>query len=105
MYQGRHYKQQKFDADYARELIRQIPDDASVCAATMFVPHLAMRDWIEDFAWTTNTGAEYVLITDHYFGFERDGQPLFGNRDEYEVLSTDGTLYLLRRIQPSIDAK
>ena len=100
VYQGRHYEQKKFDADYARELIKQIPDDATVCAATMFVPHLAMRDWIEDFAWTTNTTAEYILITDHYFGFLRDGKLLFGNRDEFETLSTDGTLYLLRRKQP-----
>ena len=100
VYQGRHYEQKKFDADYARELIRQIPDDATVCAATMFVPHLAMRDWIEDFAWTTNTNAEYVLITDHYFGFLRDGKLIFGNQDEFEVLSTDGNLYLLRRRQP-----
>ena len=100
VYQGRHYEQKKFDAKYARELIKQIPDDATVCAATMFVPHLAMRDWIEDFAWTTNTNAEYVLITDHYFGFLRNGKLLFGNRDEFETVSTDGTLYLLRRKQP-----
>ena len=100
VYQGRHYEQKKFDADYARELIKQIPDDATVCAATMFVPHLAMRDWIEDFAWTTNTNAEYILITDHYFGFLRNGKLLFGNRDEFETVSTDGTLYLLRRKQP-----
>jgi uncharacterized membrane protein len=97
VYQGRHYKQKNFDAKYVRELINQIPDDATVCAATMFVPHLAMRDWIEDFAWTTNTGAEYILITDHYFGYLRDGKLLFGNRDEFEVVATDGTLYLLKR--------
>ena len=98
VYQGRHYEQENFDVHYAYQLIHQIPDDASVCAATMFVPHLAMRDWIEDFAWTVNTDAEYVLITDHYFGFERNGKPMFGNRDKYEVVSTDGTLYLFRRI-------
>ena len=100
VYQGRHYEQKKFDAKYARELINQIPDDATVCAATMFVPHLATRDWIEDFAWTTNTNAEYILITDHYFGFLRDGKLMFGNRDDFEVVATDGTLFLLRRKQP-----
>ncbi len=99
VYQGRHYEQKKFDARYARELIRQIPNDATVCAASMFVPHLAMRDWIEDFAWTTNTSAEYVLITDHYFGFSRKGKLVFGNRDEFEVVDTDGTVFLLKRIR------
>ena len=99
VYQGRHYEQAQFDARYARELIRQIPDDASVCVSTVFVPHLALRDRIEDFAWTTNTLAEYVLITDSYFGYERDGKPIFGNRDEFEVVATDGTLYLFRRKQ------
>ena len=29
--------------------------------------------------------------------FEMDGKLLFGNRDEFEVMATDGTLYLLKR--------
>ena len=100
VYQGRHYEQKAFDANYARELIRQIPDDASVCAASMFVPHLALRDRVEDYAFTVNTTAEYVLITDHYFGFKKNGKLMFGNRDEFDLVSTDGTLYLFRRKQP-----
>ena len=100
VYQGRHYEQKSFDAAYARELINQIPDDAYVCAATMFVPHLALRHHIEDFASNRNTGAEYVLITKPYFDISQFGVPIFGNRDNFETIATDGTLYLLHRKQP-----
>lgn len=100
IYQGRHYEQKSFDAAYARELINQIPDDAYVCAATMFVPHLALRHHIEDFASNRNTGAEYVLITKPYFDISQFGVPIFGNRDNFETIATDGTLYLLHRKQP-----
>ena len=67
VYQGRHYQQRKFDAKFARELIRQIPDDASVSAAAMFVPHLALRDDIFDLDNRPNPGADFVLITEPYF--------------------------------------
>lgn len=97
IYQGRHYEQSRFDADYARELIRQIPDDAYVCASTMFVPHLALRHYIEDFVSCPNTGAEYVLITKPYFESRRDGQIIFSNRDDFETVATDGTIFLLKR--------
>ena len=100
VYQGRHYEQKSFDAAYARELINQIPDDAYVCAATMFVPHLALRHHIEDFASNRNTEAEYVLITKPYFDISQFGVPIFGNRDDFETIATDGTLYLLHRKQP-----
>ncbi len=100
IYQGRHYRQNNFDAAYARELINQIPDDAYVCAATMFVPHLALRHHIEDFESNKDTGAEYVLITKPYFDISRFGVPIFGNRDSFETIATDGTLYLLHRKQP-----
>ena len=100
VYNSRHYEQRKFDVHYARELIRQVPDDAYICAASMFVPHLALRERVEDFAWNPDTGADYVLIPKDYFDLARDGKPMFGNRDEFEVVATDGTLYLLRRIYP-----
>ena len=97
VYQGRHYEQSKFDADYARQLMNMIPDDAYVCAASMFVPHLALRERIEDFGSTKNTQAEYVFITEHFFLLEREGELLFCNRDDFETLATDGNLYLLHR--------
>jgi len=100
VYQSRHYQQKDFDTKYARELIAMIPDDASVCAAPMFVPHMAFRRHIEDFSSTKNTQAEYVLITEHYFLFQKNKVLLFGNRNDYETVATDGTLFLLHRKQP-----
>lgn len=100
VYQGRHYEQKKFDADYARELIGQIPDDAYVCASSMFVPHLALRDHVEDFASCKNTDAEYVLITAKDFEYKVWGKLWFGNQEDFDTIATDGTLYLLRRKQP-----
>lgn len=97
IYQGWHYRQIQFDTHFARRLINEIPEDAYVCAASMFVPHLALRDYVEDFVWCKDTGADYVLITEPYFNCQRKGEPVFGNRDEFEVLETDGTVYLLKR--------
>ena len=62
-----HYHQEDFDVRYARHLIKQIPQDGYVSAASMFVPHLALREQIEDFAWNKDTEAEYVLIPQSYF--------------------------------------
>ena len=100
VYQDRHYKQSAFDVRYARELIRQIPDDASVCAASMFVPHLALRDHIGDFYYSRNMGADYVLITKPYFDHKVHGTLWFDNRDDFETVATDGTIYLLKRVAP-----
>ncbi len=97
VYQARHYRQDNFDSDFARQLMDKIPEDAYVCATSMFVPHLALRDRIEYFEATKNTQAEYVLLTEHYFGYLRKGELMFGNRDEYETVATDGNVYLLQR--------
>ena len=100
VYQGRHYEQKNFDVHYAYEVIDMIPDDASVCAITPFVPHLAMRDDIQNFANTRNIKTDYVLMTEPYFEYEREGVLVLKNRNEYETVATDGTIYLLRRIVP-----
>jgi len=100
VYQGRHYKQSRFDAQYARELIRQIPDNASVAAASMFVPHLALRDEIYDLGYRPNPHADYVLITQDCFDKMVHWKKAFPDRDAYETVATDGTIYLLRRKQP-----
>ena len=100
VYQGRHYEQKDFDVHYAYEVIDMIPKDASVCAITPFVPHLAMRDEIRNFANTRNIKTDYVLMTKPYFIYEREGVLVLKNRNEYETVATDGTIYLLRRIVP-----
>ena len=98
IYQGRHYQQKNFDADYARQLIKQIPDDASVCAGRMFVPHLVARPEIYDFyAVAPHVRADYMLLSSNYLDLERNGQLLFYYRDEYETVSTDGTVFLLKK--------
>lgn len=97
VYQGRHYEQKEFDVNYARELIKMIPEDASVSVSSMFVPHLAMRDNIQNYANATKIDADYVLITEHYVNFERKGKVLFTNRSEYETVASDGRLHLFRR--------
>ncbi len=97
VYQGRHYEQKRFDARYARELISQIPNDASVCAASMFVPHLALREKIYDLGNRPNPHADYVLITQPYFDVTVYWKKAFPDRDAYETVATDGTIYLLRR--------
>lgn len=98
VYQGRHYQQKDFDIDYARQLMEMIPDDASVCAGRMFVPHLALRPEIYDYyAVAPHVRADYVLIPVEYLEMTRGGKPLFYYRDEYEMVATDGTLTLFRR--------
>ena len=97
IYQGRHYEQKKFDATYARQLIKQIPDDASVSAASMFVPHLVLRENIYDLDSRPNPNADYVLITQPYFDVTVYWKKAFPDRDAYETVATDGTIYLLRR--------
>ncbi len=100
VYQGRHYEQRDFDVQYAYELIKMIPDEASVCAAPGFVPHLAMRNVIKDFSVMRKVDTDYVLITDFYFSYKRDDVLVLKNRSEYETVATDSTIYLLRRIVP-----
>lgn len=98
IYQGRHYEQKNFDVHFAYEVIKQIPDDASVCAATAFVPHLALRAEIYDFfSRAGHVSADYVLITEPYFNYGLKDRPIFSNRDDYETVATDGTVFLLKR--------
>lgn len=101
VYQGRHYEQKGFDVRYARELIHMIPEDATVSAATMFVPHLALRDHIQNYANANGTiDAEYILLTEHYVNYLRKGKLVFTNRSDYETVASDGAIHLLHRIQP-----
>ena len=100
IYQKRHYEQPLFDAKFAKELIRQIPGDASVCAVTEFVPHLALRSEIYDFfSVGDKVSADYVLIQKDHFDYKIGHRLIFANRNDYEIVSTDGTLYLLKKKQ------
>ena len=101
VYQGRHYEQKEFDVDYARELMAMIPDDATVSAATMFVPHLALREGIQNYANAKGTvRADYILITEHYVNYLHRGKLAFTNREDYETVASDGAIHLLKRKTP-----
>ncbi|MBP5797114.1 MAG: DUF2079 domain-containing protein [Bacteroidales bacterium] len=98
VYLKEHYRQEDFDVRYAHHLIKQIPKDGYVCAASMFVSHLALREKIEDFEWNKNTEAEYVLIPASYLEKKHpDGDALWRNKDAFEVVETDGNLFLMKR--------
>lgn len=98
VYQSRHYEQSNFDADFARQLIKQIPDDASVSTSLNFVPHLCKRREIYDFYAVGDLVApDYVLITAPYLDMTKRNHALFYYRDKYEIQATDGTLYLFKK--------
>ena len=94
IYQGRHYEQNDFDAAFARELMKEIPDDASVCASSVFVPHLALREKIYDVKSSKTKDADYLMLVDS----QTWGKVI--DFEAYEPLSTDGTLTLWKRIRP-----
>ena len=100
VYQGRHYVQKKFDVHYARELMDLIPDDASVCASSPFVPHLALRRDIHSFKTRAKTSnATYFMVTKEDMQFHWGDHHGFQIPNEFETLASDGTLYLLKRHQ------
>ena len=96
-----HYRMDEFDASAARRMIRQIPPDASVCATTMFTPHLATRDSVYIFPLGLAHNAEYYLLRrscwSYYDGDEELVASMIGDTTAYRVLDTDGHLYLLQR--------
>ena len=100
IYQGRHYEQKQFDVHYVRELMKRIPDEASVCASTMFVPHLCLRPEIYDYqSVAPHVDAEFVLVTEAHYNLPFWEKPCMANRDDYELLETDGRVFLLKKKQ------
>ena len=94
IYQGRHYEQSDFDAAFARKLMKEIPDDASVCASSVFVPHLALREVIYDMKSSPTKDADYLMLVN-----DPEWEKMI-DFEAYEPLSTDGTVTLWKRIQP-----
>lgn len=96
-----HYWQHDINVKAARRMIRQIPGDASVCATTMFTPHLATRDSIYIFPMGMAHDVEYYLIRSscwsYYDGDEELAAVLIADTVNYRVVDTDGHLYLLQR--------
>lgn len=96
-----HYQQTEFGADEAHRMIRMIPKDASVCATTMFTPHLASRDSVYIFPMGLAHNVEYYLLLrshwSYYEGEEEEVARLIADTAGYETLASDGQLFLLRK--------
>ena len=57
-----HYHQSAFSTDDANRLIRSLPKNASVCATSHLVPHLALRNNIYLWPQCSNYDYEYLLL-------------------------------------------
>ncbi len=60
MFWAKEHYQQDFDVKEMYKLLELIPDDASVCAQSMLVPHLAFRDSIFHYPYINN--AEFIAL-------------------------------------------
>lgn len=96
-----HYRQHDINVKAARRMLRQIPDDASVCATTMFTPHLAARDSIYLFPLGMAHNVEYYLIRSscwsYYGGDEELAAKLIADTTNYTMLDSDGEIFLLKK--------
>lgn len=96
-----HFHQYDFNTHNARRLMEQIPNEASVCATSMFVPHLAMRERVHVFPIGLGYDAEYYLLLKHhwsyYDGDEAKIEELISDTTHYTLLSSDEQLVLLQR--------
>ena len=95
-----HYRQPEFNTATVRKALGMIPDDASVCATTMFTPHLAARDSAYIFPIGLGYNAEYYLLLDNHWSYydqEADmAAAIIADTATYQTLLTDGQVYLLR---------
>lgn len=101
IYSVSHYQQSDFNQAVAHKMLQQIPEDASVCATSFFTPHLALRDSVYMFPLGLHYNAEYYLVKkEHWCYYEGDMEKInqmISDSVQYEILDTDGNLYLLRR--------
>lgn len=101
LFDAKHWHQTDFNPQVARRMVKQIPDDVSVCATTMFTPHLATRKECHIFPISLGSRPEYYLLALHhwvyYEGEEEMVAQLIADTTNYEILDTDGSLFLLKR--------
>lgn len=104
VYDSRHWRQKDLDIKAVKRMLNKIPSDASVCATTLFTPHLAMRDSIYLFPCGLSYNPEYFLIMDEFFGYYKSddydeaamAKETINDTAKYELLDHDGPLFLLR---------
>ena len=73
--------------------MKEIPDDASVCASSEFVSHLALREHVFDINVSKNKDADYLMVLNDARGLQ------LINLDEYELLSSDNEISLWKRVR------
>ena len=86
LFYGKHYQQRDFDRHYTNQLLKRIPDNASVCASQCFSPHLALRDSIYLYPIGLQHNPQYILITQNDITPDTAG---------WHLIETDGKTYLL----------
>lgn len=101
LFDKRHWHQNDFDPQVARRMLKQIPPDVSVCAATMFTPHLATREECHIFPISLGHHPEYFLFPlEHWTYYEKEKEMVaeyIADTTHYECLDNDGFLFLLKR--------
>lgn len=94
-----HYQQHDFDQHYLRRLIDRVPEDASLCASSYFVPHLALRDSLYDFPNGLHHHSRFYLIKAHYWlngaAAEKAADSMLADTLHFRVLATNNDLYLI----------
>lgn len=99
VFDARHWRQPDFDRSTVHQLMQQIPDEASVCATTMFTPYLAARDSVYIFPMGLAYGADYYLLLKHhwcyYEGEEEQVDKMINDTVRYRVVDHDDNVYLL----------
>lgn len=96
-----HYNDCEFDKDAMDRLMEEIPEDASVCATTSFIPRLACRDSVYLFPIGLGYNAEYFLVQQrhwsYYEGDEEQIEKMTCDTACWEILDRDDDLVLMRR--------
>jgi uncharacterized membrane protein len=83
-----HYRQEQFDTDYARKVLKQLPPEVSVCASSCFTPRLAMRDSVYLYPVGLHHNPEYVMLKSDDLPEDTAGLTL---------IETNGEVYLFHR--------
>ena len=90
VFDASHYKQPKCDVHEVYSYMKQIPDDASVCASDIFVPHLCLRKDIYTYHDKKIYDTEYMLLLEP----EEEIKTL---TPTYTVVKQSNNIWLLKR--------
>ncbi|MCQ2958683.1 MAG: DUF2079 domain-containing protein [Bacteroidales bacterium] len=86
----KHYEQPRFDVNEAYLYMKKIPEDASVCASDIFVPHLCLRKNIYTYHDKKVYDTEWMLLLEP----QKEVDLLL---DKYNVENQSDELWLLKK--------